>query len=66
MVLSKDGLHFRYQRIDISYRFNFGYDWFHNNKAIKNNKIKIHQQLWVIAEFGMFYYLIGWLYGSSC
>ena len=33
MVLSKDLLHFRNQRIDISYRFNFGYYWFNINKV---------------------------------
>ena len=34
MLLSKDGLHFRDQRIDISHRFNFGYYWFYINRLV--------------------------------
>ena len=35
MVLSKDGLYFRDQRFDNSYRYNFGYYWYNNNKVRK-------------------------------
>ena len=33
MVLSNDGLYFCDQRIDIRYRFNFGYYWLNINKV---------------------------------
>ena len=35
MVLSKDGFHFYYQCIDISYIFNFGYYWLNINEVRK-------------------------------
>ena len=47
MSLSRDGLHFRDQRFDISYRFNFGYYFFNIYKV----RFFKNQLLWLITDF---------------
>ena len=48
MGLLKNGLYFHDQRIDISYRFNFGNNWLNINKVIE--KI-IWANCWILSCF---------------